>query len=72
MAQNKSKETNTEKVSAPATPVSTYTTDEIARSKKFRKDIDIVRAVLDDKKRYSVAEVEKAVASFKATVVKEV
>mgnify|MGYP007076006700 CR=1 FL=1 len=49
-----------------ATPVSTpkFTVEQLANSRKYAEKRDVLHAVLDYKKQYSHAEVEKAIESF--------
>lgn len=43
----------------------TFTYEQIMGSKRFKPDIDIVYAVLDHGKEYTIAEVESKIKAFK-------
>lgn len=45
--------------------VNTFTKDQIVNAKRYRQDIDIVNALLDDCKTYTLAEVDNIIERFK-------
>lgn len=48
-----------------------YSVDDLASSKTFRADRDIVTALLDHSKQYTIEDAKKVVADFKKKPVKE-
>lgn len=48
----------------------TFSKAQIVQSKRYKNDIDIVNALLDDKKQYGLEEVDKIIANFKKGRVK--
>lgn len=48
-----------------------YSVDDLASSKTFAEDRDIVTALLDHNKQYSIEDAKKVIALFKKTPVKE-
>ena len=58
MAQAKT--TNTEQ----ATPAATYTKEQLAASKRYANRRDLIRALLDSGKRYTLDEVDRLIESY--------
>lgn len=50
--------------------VNTFTKEQIVNAKRYRQDIDIVNALLDDGKTYTLAEVDNIIERFKKGSVK--
>lgn len=48
----------------------TYSKKQIVNSKKYENHVDLVNALLDDDKKYSIAEVDKKINSFLKGAVK--
>ena len=48
----------------------TYSKKQIVKSKKYENHVDLVNALLDDDKKYSLAEVDKKINSFLKGAVK--
>lgn len=48
----------------------TYAKAQIVGAKRYEKDIDIINALLSDKKSYTLAEVDKIIEDFKKGKVK--
>lgn len=45
--------------------VEKYTKQQIVSAKKYKKEVDILQAVLSDEQTYSLQEVETAIENFK-------
>lgn len=48
----------------------TFTKSQIVNSNRYRHDVDVVNALLDDKKRYKLEEVDKIIDNFRKGRVK--
>ena len=53
-----------EENATPAVTTPKFTVEQLVRSRKYAEKRDVLHAVLDHKKQYSHAEVEKAVETF--------
>jgi len=51
--------------------VSTYTREQICSSERFRNDRDILAALLEEKRPYTLSEIEETVKKFKENKVTE-
>ena len=55
---------NTTKTAPAAAAAATYTVDQLAASKRYANRRDLIRALLDSGKRYTLDEVDRLIESY--------